>query len=204
MSTTTKNPEEAIWLQQALAGDDEAFGRIVEAFQGPVYNLCYRMLEQPTEAEDAAQETFMKAYRNLGSYDPRRKFINWILAIASNHCVDRLRKRRLSLVSLQEIKPWRALAAEIEAPESSLVDLEQEQEIQQLLGELSGTDRAAILLRYWYDLSYAEIAATLSLTESAVKSRLHRARNQLAESWTAGHSIGPVFEGRRDGAPTVS
>ena len=204
LSATTKNPEEAIWLQQALAGDDEAFGRIVEAFQGPVYNLCYRMLEEPTEAEDAAQETFMKAYRNLGSYDPKRKFINWILAIASNHCVDRLRKRRLSLISLQEINPWRAPAAEIEAPESSLADLEQEQEIQQMLSELSGTDRAAIVLRYWYDLSYAEIAASLSLTESAVKSRLHRARNQLAESWTTGQSSGPVFEGRRDGAPTVS
>jgi RNA polymerase sigma-70 factor (ECF subfamily) len=204
LKATTKNPEEAIWLQQALAGDDDAFGRIVEAFQGPVYNLCYRMLEDPIEAEDAAQETFMKAYRNLKGYDPKRKFINWILAIASNHCVDRLRKRRLRLVSLQDLNPWNAPAASIDPPEGRLADLEMEQEIQDLLTELSATDRAAIVLRYWYDMSYADIAHSLSLTESAVKSRLHRARNQLAEDWMASRTESTVYEGRRDGAPTIS
>lgn len=204
LSATTKNPEEAIWLQQALAGDDEAFGKIVEAFQGPVYNVCYRMLQDPQEAEDAAQETFMKAYRNLKGYDPKRKFINWILAIASNHCVDRLRKRRLQLISLQEINPWNTPAADTEAPEGSITDLEREQVVQDLLGELSATDRAAIVLRYWNDMSYAEIAQSLSLTESAVKSRLHRARNQLAEGWMAVEAETPVLEGRRDEAQTIS
>lgn len=204
LSATTKNPEEAVWLEQARAGDDDAFGNIVEAFQGPVYNLCYRMLQDPTEAEDAAQETFMKAYRNLKGYDPKRKFINWILAIASNHCVDRLRKRRLQLVSLQDINPWNAPAAGTEAPEDSMADLEQEHEIQELLKDLSATDRAAIVLRYWYDMSYADIAQSLSLTESAVKSRLHRARNELAEGWLARDAVAPVLEGRCDEAPTIS
>jgi RNA polymerase sigma-70 factor (ECF subfamily) len=204
LSASTKNPEEAVWLEQAMAGDDEAFGRVVQAFQGPVYNVCYRMLEDPAEAEDAAQETFMKAYRNLSGYDPKRKFINWILAIASNHCVDRLRKRRLQLVSLQELNPWNTPAASEKAPEGWLADLEREQEIQELLTDLSPTDRAAIILRYWYDMSYDDIAHSLSLTESAVKSRLHRARNQLAEGWLAGEMAAPVLEGRRDEAPTVS
>jgi RNA polymerase sigma-70 factor (ECF subfamily) len=204
LSAPTKNPEEAVWLKQAMAGDDDAFGKIVEAFQGPVYNLCYRMLQDPVEAEDAAQETFMKAYRNLKGYDPKRKFINWILTIASNHCVDRLRKRRLQLISLQELNPWNAPATGAGAPEGSIADLEMEQEIQDLLKDLGAMDRAAIVLRYWYDMSYADIAQSLSLTESAVKSRLHRARNELAEGWQARETAAPVLEGRRDEAPTIS
>lgn len=204
MPAPTKNPEEAVWLREAAAGDDDAFGRIVEAFGGPVYNLCFRMLGDPTEAEDAAQETFLKAYRNLKRYDPKRKFINWILAIASNHCVDRLRKRRLTLVPLEELSPWRTPADISEAPERELVQSEAEKELDELLEELAAKDRAAIILRYWNDLSYSEIAQSLSLTESAVKSRLHRARNQLAQSWRAREERALVFERRRDEARTVS
>lgn len=204
MSASTKHPEEAVWLRQAAAGDDEAYGRIVEAFGGPVYNLCHRMLGGPEEAEDAAQETFLKAYRNLHRYDPNRKFINWILAIASNHCVDRLRKRRLTLVSLDDLSPWNTPAASLQAPESQLAQMELEDDVEKLLGELGGKDRAAIVLRYWYDLSYAEIAQALSLTESAVKSRLHRARNQLADSWMVAGQQSAALEGRRDEARTLS
>lgn len=204
MPAPTKNPEEAIWLRQAAAGDDGAFGRIVEAFGGPVYNLCFRMLGDPTEAEDAAQETFLKAYRNLKRYDHKRKFINWVLAIASNHCVDRLRKRRMTLVPLAELNPWRTPADDSEAPEREIVRSEAEEELGELLDELGAKDRAAIVLRYWHELSYSEIAQSLSLTESAVKSRLHRARNQLAESLRASQERGLVFERRRDEARTVS
>ncbi len=204
MSASAKNPEEAVWLRQAAAGDDEAFGRIVEAFESPVYNLCYRMLGSPEEAEDAAQETFLKAYRNLHRYDPNRKFINWILAIASNHCVDRLRKRRLTLISLEDLKPWNTPASTVELPESRLTKVELEEDIGDLLEELGGKDRASVVLRYWYDMSYAEIAEVLSLTESAVKSRLHRARSQLAERYMARTAQPAVLEGRRDEARTLS
>ncbi|MGA9531155.1 MAG: sigma-70 family RNA polymerase sigma factor [Anaerolineales bacterium] len=185
MAKPTKTREEARWLELAQSGDDEAFGRLVEAFQGPVYNLCLRMLGEQDEAEDAAQETFWKAYRNLGRYDPQRKFINWLLAIASNHCVDRLRKRGLKLVSLQAM-PWLETAVEQElGPEGAMAQAEEDHKVRQLLAELGGVDRAAIVLRYWYDLSYSEIGDALSLTESAVKSRLHRARTSLAEGWLA-------------------
>lgn len=204
MNASTKHPEEARWLRQAAAGSDEAFGRIVEAFEGPVYNLCYRMLGHPEEAEEAAQETFLKAYRNLDQYDPNRKFINWILAIASNHCVDRLRKRRLTLIPLEDLSPWNTPAAPVEPAEDHLSRLELEEDVKVLLEELGAKDRAAIVLRYWYDLSYAEIAQSLSLTESAVKSRLHRARNQLAEGWLAQAESPNLAEGRRDEARTVS
>src|SRR3972149_11196700 len=84
---------EAVWIERARQGDDGAFANLVGAYQGPVYNLCYRLLGDGYEAEDAAQETFLKAYRNLGRYDPDRPFVNWLLKIASNHSIDRLRRR---------------------------------------------------------------------------------------------------------------
>jgi len=89
--------EEKVWIQRALAGDQDAFACLVEAYQTAVYNLAYRMLGNAVEAEDAAQEAFLKAYTRLKTYDSGRKFSSWLLAIASHHCIDRLRQRRFAL-----------------------------------------------------------------------------------------------------------
>ena len=94
--------QEKRWIAAARQGDRSAFGRLVEAFQGPVYNLTYRMLGDPEEAEDAAQETFLRAYRKIDTYDPSRKFSTWLLSIASHYCIDRLRRRRLTWLSLED------------------------------------------------------------------------------------------------------
>ena len=89
------HPAESEWLQQAIKGDDLAFSRLVEAYQRPVYNLCYRMMGNANDAEDAAQETFIRAYKALNRYDPSRKFSTWLLSIASNYCIDQHRRRKL-------------------------------------------------------------------------------------------------------------
>jgi RNA polymerase sigma-70 factor, ECF subfamily len=165
-------------------GDQDAFTEIVYSFQDAVYNLCYRMLGERTEAEDAAQEAFMRAYNNLDRYDVNRSFKTWLLSIASNHSIDRLRKRRLKFLSLDEPLPGHmqlALTSEQNSPEQEVVQNERSEQIQALLDELSPDDRAGIILKYWYDYSYAEIAETLDTTESAIKSRLFRARRALAE-----------------------
>lgn len=182
---------ETEWIQSARAGDQEAFGRLVVAYQKPVYNLAYRMLGNRAEAEEATQETFLRAYTHLRSYDPQRPFRSWMLSIASHYCIDRLRRRRITWLSLDdeiatadgsgEVVQVR-LSSERPNPESAAVRREQEVYIQRLLATLSPTDRAAITLRYWYDCSYEEIAETLDLTVSAVKSRLHRARRALAST----------------------
>jgi len=194
-------PEEAAWITAARNGDDIAFGNLVEAYQVPVYNLCYRMLGTPGDAEDAAQETFLKAYRHLKRYDPKRSFTNWLLSIASHHCIDRLRRRRIKWLSLEgeEVGP---LAEQGLSPEGSAVAGEQQASIKALLEELSPTDRSAVVLKYWYDMSYEEIAETLSLTQSAVKSRLHRARRELAEHWVAVQPAAAVG-GLRDEASAI-
>jgi RNA polymerase sigma-70 factor (ECF subfamily) len=190
------------WIRLAQAGDDAAFGELVGAYQMPVYNLCYRMLGDAGEAEDAAQEAFLRTYRNIKRYDPDRKFVTWVLSIASNHCIDRLRKRRLTFLSLEKTPEIWEGSDPKPGPEGSLEDLELKEQVQDMLTDLSGPDRAAILLRYWYDYSYEEIAETLSLSVSAVKSRLHRARRDLAERWQEPAMIF-VNGGRQDEPSTI-
>jgi len=172
------------WVTQARNGDQDAFAEIMYSFQDAVYNLCYRMLGESTEAEDATQEAFIRAYFNLERYDTSRSFKTWLLSITSNHCIDRLRKRRIKYLSLDEPLPSGtalSLSSDEPGPETAAISNERGAHIQRLLDELKPDDRAAIVLRYWYDYSYIEIAETLDTTESAIKSRLFRARRQLAD-----------------------
>jgi len=170
------------WVKASIQGDQDAFAEIVYTFQDAVYNLCYRMLADHVEAEDAAQEAFLKAYHHLDRYDETRPFKTWLLSIASNHCIDRLRKRRMTWVSIDEPTPATlALSSSDPQPEQAALNNEVSRQIQALLDELEPDYRAAVVLRYWYDYSYAEIAEMTASTESAIKSRLYRARQLLAE-----------------------
>lgn len=175
--------DETEWVQLARKGDQVAFGRLVLAYQTPIYNLAYRMLGNSVEAEDAAQESFLRAYTRLHTYDPQRPFRSWMFSIASHYCIDRLRRRRINWLSLEEefARPMR-LASDNPGPEAAVTHQEQEEQVQRLLTTLSPTDRAAITLLYWYDYSYEEIAEVLNLTVSAIKSRLFRARRALAKT----------------------
>jgi RNA polymerase sigma-70 factor, ECF subfamily len=177
---------ETEWIRLAMQGDQDAFGRLVTVYQTPVYNLTYRMLGNSTEAEDAAQEAFLRAYTHLRRYDPNRSFKTWLLSIASHYCIDRLRRRRINWMPLEdEIAEADGLAPNSPNPVAVTIQHEREQDIQQKLECLAPMDRAAITLRYWYDCSYEEIADTLGLTVSAVKSRLHRSRRTMAAMLSA-------------------
>jgi RNA polymerase sigma-70 factor (ECF subfamily) len=177
------DPTTLEWVNAARQGDQDAFADIVYAYQDAVYNLCYRMLGERTEAEDSAQEAFLRAYLNLDRYDPARSFKTWLLSIASNYCIDRLRRRRLQWMSLDDepVADRIALNSDEPEPEDETLNRERSKAIQALLNELSPEYRAAVVLRYWYDYSYAEIADIMDTTESAVKSRLFRARQALAD-----------------------
>jgi RNA polymerase sigma-70 factor (ECF subfamily) len=171
------------WIAQAQRGNSEAFSKLVEACQTPVFNLCYRMLNDPYEAEDAAQETFLRAYNNLRQYDNQRSFLTWLLSIAAHYCIDQIRKRRMNLLSLDDAV-YLDPPDTAPGPESTLSMGEEQKKVRMLLEKLSPQDRAAVIMLYWYDLSYDEIAEALSMTVSAVKSRLHRARQVMAQSWS--------------------
>jgi len=180
VSNTITAEQELLWVRQAQKGDQQAFARLVEAYQRPVFNLAYRMLGSAEAAEDAAQETFMRVYTRLGSYDPAYKLASWILSIASHHCIDRLRKDKGKQVSLEEVDGGRWIPDPRIRPEERAMREEQRCDIRAQLEHLPPDYRLVVVLRYWYDLSYDEIATMTESTESAVKSRLHRARQMMA------------------------
>jgi RNA polymerase sigma-70 factor (ECF subfamily) len=178
------------WLERARAGDEGAFAVLVERYQRPVFTLCYRMLGDAGEAEDASQETFLKAYCNLRRYDMQRKFATWLLSIAANGCVDRLRRRRLRLIPLSQATP----RDPDPGPEALVVAQERERALRRALDQLGGRDRAALILRYWHELSYGEIAEVLNTSVSSVKSRLHRAKKALARLYAVAAEKGRLAE----------
>ncbi|MBC8078302.1 MAG: sigma-70 family RNA polymerase sigma factor [Chloroflexales bacterium] len=171
--------EEAQWIADALGGNQLAFAQLVERYTGAVYNLCYRMLANQQDAEDAAQEIFVRAYTRLSSFDRNRRFSTWLLSIASNYCIDRLRRRRFAWLTLDDVAFW--LPSSESGPERSALQHERDDVVQRALQQLPEQYRLVTLLRYWYDMSYNEIAAHTGLTESALKTRLHRARKMLGE-----------------------
>jgi RNA polymerase sigma-70 factor (ECF subfamily) len=180
--------EELAWVLQAQQGSDEAFTNLVEAYQKHVYNLCFRMLGEPETAEDAAQETFLRAYQHINRYDRKRPFATWLLSIAAHYCIDCLRRRKFSITSIDQDEDENGLELpdmDVPNPEAEVIHGQQKEQMQGLLKKLDSVDRAAIILRYWNDCSEVEIAQTLDLTVSAVKSRLHRARRELAGLWQA-------------------
>jgi RNA polymerase sigma-70 factor (ECF subfamily) len=173
--------QERAWARAAQRGDSAAFMHIVDAYQRPVYNLCYRMLGDSAEAEDAAQETFLRVYTKLNTYNHDRKFSSWLLAIASHYCIDRLRQRRYQMVSWDDLPPWRWLPSTDPEPEEATLTHEAHDSLRQLLDTLPSDYRAAVILRYWHEMSYDEIAETLETTVSAIKSRLFRARQMMGK-----------------------
>ena len=175
--------DELACIKQALSGSDEAFTQLVEKYQRPVYNMCYRMLGESDAAEDASQEAFFKAYRNLHRYDMKRSFPTWLLSIAAHHCIDQLRRRRFTAYSMDDEEHAELPDVSAIDPEKETIRRQGQEQIQDLLDNLESIDRAAVVLRYWHGCSEKEISQALSLTVPAVKSRLHRARRSLARIW---------------------
>ncbi|MCU0494385.1 MAG: sigma-70 family RNA polymerase sigma factor [Chloroflexaceae bacterium] len=181
--TPDQQAEEAAWVAQTLAGNQSAFAQLVNRYTGAVFNQAYRMLNNAAEAEDAVQEIFLRAYTRLASFQPERRFVTWLLAIGSNYCIDQLRRRRQQWLSLDDVAFW--LPSDRPGPERSALQRERRDLIQEALQGLPDTYRMAAVLRFWHDLSYQEIAEALNLTESAVKTRLHRARAMLTTALAA-------------------
>jgi RNA polymerase sigma-70 factor (ECF subfamily) len=191
--------EKIILAQQ---GDEQAFAQLVDTHQVAVYNLCYRMLGDPYEAEDAAQEAFLRVYKGMKSYDRKRSFTTWILSIAAHYCIDQLRRKRLNITHLED-KPYLEIPDPGLGPEASLSESELQKGIRQLLNELSEVDRAAVIMFYWYEFSYEEIAKALDLSVSAVKSRMHRARILLAKTWNDQKQTTSGLERQTYGSPAL-
>ncbi|HEU4965217.1 MAG TPA: RNA polymerase sigma factor SigW [Bacilli bacterium] len=172
-------------VKRAQKGDRMAFGELVELYKDKLYNLGYRMLGNPQEAEDAAQEAFLRAYKNIHKYDPKHKFSTWIYRIATNLCIDKLRKKKADYSLDAELDGaegndmYARLAAPTETPEVETVREEMRAEVQQAIDNLPESYRAAVILKYLHDMSLQEISEVLEIPVSTVKTRVHRGREAL-------------------------
>ncbi len=171
--------EDYALVANAQRGNDDAFRQLVERYQTPVYNLAFRMLGSVGDAEDAAQETFLRAYARLNSFRLNENFATWLLSIAAHYSIDRLR-RRFPLFSLDDDVMRESVPSDAPALDDEFLRHEDEREIVALLQCLEPATRLVVVLRYWHDQSIEEIARTTHSTVGAVKVKLHRARKALA------------------------
>jgi len=177
-------------VRKAKQDDDEAFGMLVEQYQDNIYGYVFRMLHDPEEAEDVAQEVFIRAYQNLAGFREAASFKTWLYRIATNLAIDaaRTRKRRWSdTVSLDEPVETdegelsRQLPADRRGTVSQVESSQLQQIVAEAIAQLSAKLRTVVTLYDIEGLSYEEIAEVLGCPVGTVKSRLFNARNQLRD-----------------------
>ena len=156
-------------------GDPAAFDELVERYQLRLFRFAFRLLRDRSEAEDAVQEAFVRAYRALPSYRPDGFFSSWMYCIALNECRRRMRGRRPT-VGL-ELAPHVANEPD---PQQSILAQERNRQLREAVGALPEHYRLVMVLFYFEDMSVDQISRTLSVSVSAVKVRLHRGRERLA------------------------
>lgn len=175
-------------VEAVLAGEQHRFGDLVGRYQGAIVNYVYRMLGQYDDAVDLSQDVFVKAYTALHSYQPKYPFSAWLFRIARNAAIDEIRRRRLSLVALDEPVQTkegtmeRQLASDDPGPERELLDRETTGQIDAALASLPDKYREPLVLRHAADMSYEEIAEALELPLGTVKTRIFRGREALRKA----------------------
>ena len=169
-------PTDRDLILRARRGDTEAYGELVTRYQTSVFNVCYRILHERGEAEDLTQESFMRAYDRLSTFDIQREFGPWVRRVAANLCLNHLESQKRS-VELKDEKD----ADESQRPEAMVEVHERSEQIRRALVSLPARYRLVIELRHYQEMSYDEIAAELNIPLSDVKSHLFRARKFLAE-----------------------
>lgn len=177
--------EERVLIERVQRGEDEAFSDLMALHEKQVYNLCLRMTGNPEDAQDLAQEAFLKAWRGLQFYKFESSFSTWLYRLTSNVCIDFLRQqKRRSALSLT-VTDEQGEEAELEVPdaeplpEQQVIHREDRQAIANAMSELEEEYRLALTLRVVDDLPYEQIADVLDLKVGTVKSRIARARMKL-------------------------
>jgi RNA polymerase sigma-70 factor (ECF subfamily) len=167
-------------IQSALSGNSEAFGVLVERYQDRLYSCVVNVVNQPDEAEDVVQESFIQAYLKLDTFQQSSQFFTWLYRIAFNNALSRRRRHRhqLSLDQAQEVSGSEPTARN-EAPDFQIIQRENIGQLRGALDKLSADHRSILVLRELEDTSYEDIAEILDISIGTVRSRLSRARAAL-------------------------
>jgi RNA polymerase sigma-70 factor (ECF subfamily) len=179
------NQDDAEILRRCRTGDERAYRELVDRYRRQVYSMALRMLRREEDAEDVAQETFIRVFRALDRYDPARPFAAWLFTIAARLSIDHIRRRRQTPLSLFQRDAETQEERTIDVvdpglgPEELTSRNEEERRAQRLIDSLPPHYRIVVMMRHQQDLSYEEIADALRLPLGTVKARIHRARALL-------------------------
>lgn len=178
-------------VASALRGAQDAYRELVKRFERPVYSLVLRMVQDSGTAEDLAQEVFVKAFRRLDTYDPQWKFSSWLFKIAHNTTIDHLRRSTPETVPLETEEDDKGSLASVladesaETPQAAAERRDLGRSLESAIGRLRPEYRQAVLMFYVHGASYQEICEALGQPLGTVKTNLHRARKELAQTMTA-------------------
>jgi RNA polymerase sigma-70 factor, ECF subfamily len=186
MESNAQDAQEASWIRRAQAGDQEAFGVLVERYQRKIFSLIFHLVRRQDEVEDLAQEVFIKIFKAIRSYNFRASFGAWVSRITVNHCYDYLRRVRSSRITYFWQLPEesrRALETGPEPLERSAPTIEEQTALREVVNKLldraPADDRTVLVLKDVENLSVEEISEIMDWTPSKVKVRLHRARKRM-------------------------
>ena len=176
-------------VRDALAGRQDVYAGLVRRYERPVFHVIARLVRDPGVTEELAQETFLKAFRRLGTFDQRRGFSPWLLRIAHNTAIDALRRRGLQTIDIDAAsgRDAPAVASGDPGPDRQVADRMEVRDLLAALARLRPEYRLALVLRFQEEQTYKQIAYVMGVSEGTAKSYVHRARRRLAgEMWTAG------------------
>lgn len=177
--------EDANLVERCLKGDEKAFEELLVKYRNPVYSICFRMVKNHSDAEDLAQDVFIRTFNVLDRYNPSYPFASWLYRITSNLCIDFIRRRRSGIVSIDEPvsgsegEMSRQIPADTIEPDRELENREMMEVLEQAIAELPEHYRIIVILRHQEQLSYEEISDNLGIPLGTVKARIHRARNMI-------------------------
>ncbi|MCY1223920.1 ECF RNA polymerase sigma factor SigW [compost metagenome] len=174
-------PDDRYYIDRIIAGDTQAFAPLVDRYKNLVYTLALRMTKNTEEAEEAAQDTFIKAFRSLEKFKGESKFSTWLYKVAYNTCLDRLKKLKATpfAVAIDDFGT-RQLAATDNVLDA-LDEQERHRAVQDCLQQLPGEDAFLLTLYYFEELSLDEIAKVIGIKANNVKVKLFRCRKRLGE-----------------------
>jgi RNA polymerase sigma-70 factor (ECF subfamily) len=183
---SVKAAEDYELVQLALKGDQTAFSAIMVRYREPIYYLVLKMIKNESDAEDLSIESFEKAFKKLDQYVPQFAFSTWLFRIATNHCIDHIRKRKLKTTSIDEAEEGREgwgiqIKTETKDPEEKYIEKQKIKLMRDVVSKLDDPYKTLVEMRYFKELSYEEIATKRGIPLGTVKAQLFRARSLLAD-----------------------